>query len=161
MPEEIFVGFLKEKLRAAKKEPDSVTPDAVAAAVRKAVTELKPEVVRLRWQKRLLAPIYLQSRQKTGSPEDRIKAATEELAQRLQSAEKVCSELEADVNRCWDTEQTNLVPGTLVLEKVATSFGAKFSKHSGDSEKLAALMPATGISNQIKLLLKKVTKDSA
>ena len=159
--EDAISGFLKEKLRAAKKEPDSVTPDAVAAAVRKAVTELKPEVVRLRWQKRLLAPIYLQSRQKTGSPEDRIKAATEELAQRLQSAEKVCSELEADVNRCWDTEQTNLVPGTLVLEKVATSFGAKFSKHSGDSEKLAALMPATGISNQIKLLLKKVTKDSA
>ncbi len=133
----------------------------MAAALRQAVGELKSVVVRLKLQKRLLTPIYLQSRQRTGSPEERIKAAAEELSKRLQSLETERSEIEASVNHCWDAECMNFVPGTLVLEKVAASFGAKYSKDNGDSEKLAALMPATGIPDQIKLLLEKVTKDGA
>jgi putative ATP-dependent endonuclease of OLD family len=151
-----ITAFVLEKLTAAKKPTDGVTRQAVAAALDQAVAELKPEVVRLRIQKLVLTPIYLQSRQRTGTLEERLKSATDELVKRMESLGQQRSDTEESVNQCWERERNDLVPGTLVLEKVAASFGVKFSKEKGDSEKLAALMPATGISSQITTLLEHI-----
>jgi putative ATP-dependent endonuclease of OLD family len=158
--EEAIAAFISEKLRAAKKSADGATRDRVAEALQTVLTEMKPEVVRLRLQKRALAPIYLQSRKASGSPEDRIKSALENLQKRLASLEEQRAEIGAAVDQSCSAEQKNWAPGALVLEKVAATFGAKFSKENGDSEKIAALMPPSAISHHLKTLLEEVADET-
>jgi putative ATP-dependent endonuclease of the OLD family len=66
--------FVTAKLMAAKKPTDSVNRDSVSAALDEAFASLKPEVIRLRLERDVLTSIHLQSRHKTGTAEDRIKA---------------------------------------------------------------------------------------
>jgi putative ATP-dependent endonuclease of OLD family len=150
--------FVTAKLMAAKKSTDNVNRNSVSAALDEAFASLKPEVIRLRLERDVLTSIHLQSRHKTGTAEDRIKAAKEELENRLKSIDDQRRAVEATVSQSWDVKCAEIVPGALVLGKVAGSFGVKFSKEAGDSEKAAVAIPAEAIPSEIKALWEDITR---
>lgn len=151
-------AFVAEKLKAAKKTSDGATPEAVRKAIGEAVKSLKSEVVRLKLERRVLTPVYLQSRKYTGTAEERIGAAAADLNRRLAELGKEKDCIQEKIDERWDADGVNLVPGTLVLEKVADAFGVKFKKDKGDSEKLAALTPENSVPHDIKDLLDEITE---
>jgi hypothetical protein len=61
--------------------------------------------------------------------------------------------VQADVDARWSLEAEKMVPGELALDRVAQSFGVRFRKDNGDSEKLARLIPPKGVNSEIRALL--------
>jgi hypothetical protein len=110
-----IAAFIGEKLKAAKKTAEGLTRASVETALTEVTNSLKPEVARLKLERRVLAPVYLQSRKSTGTAEERIKTALSELDKRLQSMEEKRKEVENALDQCWERRCAEMVPGAQVL----------------------------------------------
>ncbi len=154
-----ITALINEKLQSTLKKSK-----IEVANVQKAITEevelLKPEVIRLRINRRTLAPLILGRRDKDERPSsaaESIKRGIETLGERPQTVTKITSEVENSVNSDWSANAEKLVPGALLLDRVFGRFSLRFHKEK-DSERLAVLMSRDEVHRDIVKLLEEVTK---
>jgi putative ATP-dependent endonuclease of OLD family len=156
--EEALAKFIYQKLQSSASKPTKeLDRGAICAALEKAVEDSKADVVRLRIAKRILAPLYFGARTAGGTAEEKLAKGAEELNARLKDLDTEKTKIEAEVNSSWATDAAKLAPGAVVLDRAAQAFGVRFLKENGDSEKLARLIPATAISQDIRELLRELT----
>jgi hypothetical protein len=79
-----------------------VSLQSIGEALTEAIDSLRGEVVRLRTEKRLLAPVFLNTRSSTGTVVERLRNAAEELSVRAAEVDRVASEIREHVDRDWD-----------------------------------------------------------
>jgi hypothetical protein len=130
--------FIGEK-RALRGDGEVVTPseEEVRRAIEEELAVLKEEVVRLRWERRMLKPIVLQTREVRGDVGERIEAAVKELQRRVTMAQTEKDAIAAELERNWGKDAIRYVPGSVLLERVARRFDVAFSPGKGDAERLA------------------------
>ena len=128
----------------------------VAGALREAAAGLRERVVALRLMKRLLAPLYIQSREKPGSVEERLAAGKKELDQRIAAIGDERASIAEEIDRTFQERALEVVPGTLILDTVATGFGLRFLKEKGDSLRLARHLGPGSLSQEIVGLLDEI-----
>jgi putative ATP-dependent endonuclease of OLD family len=152
-------AFISRKLAAAKSDAPCPTREAVAHTIRESAKNLKDEVIRLRLQKRVLKPVYLERKGETGTPPERIQKATAELKSRLARLDDEIAGVTAEVNSSWPDSALAAAPGCAILEAVAKSFGVTFNKLAGDSVHIArAFNEAAAVDPEIVSLLKDVCR---
>ena len=135
------------------------TPD-VAAAIAEEVESLKSEVTRLRLERELLKPVFLQTRLMKGDIQQRLESATNELKQRGDRLEERTSTISQQVDSDWKANGRRLAPGTRVLEQVASRFGVRFSKDRGDSLRLARRLKPDDLDPELVMLVKSIARDT-
>jgi hypothetical protein len=150
--------FIDEK-KTPQLGDQPVTTHAVGEALREAMDKLKPEVVRLRLERRLLTPIFLNVRTMQGTVEERLGRAGELLKARLDSVVQETTAIQDELDQQWGNRRLDLVPGTLVLEKAIAKFGTNYSKENGDGERLARLLEPDALSKELRDLLIEVTRE--
>lgn len=130
-------------------------PKEVQDAIVQEADALKEEVVRLRVEKRMLAPIYLQARAQTGTAEERIRVAIELLNNRTEQLAseraKVCEQVETE----WPSRSAEILPGAKLLERVMARYGLKYSKAS-DGPRLARMLVPNEIDSDLACFLRDV-----
>jgi hypothetical protein len=150
--------LVEEKRKPTPNAPP-LTAQSIADALREATTHLRPEGVRLRLERRLLTPIFLNVRTMRGSPEERLRTAADLIKGRLDTIEGEKAKIEEELGRQWAAHALDVVPGTLLLEQAVTKLGASYVKEAGDSERLARYMNPDAIPKEIKDLLAEVTRE--
>jgi hypothetical protein len=148
--------FIQEKRELSRSDAPLPTVEAVRDAIKSQAAALKDEVIRLRMERRLLKPVFLHTRDKTGSISDRLNASIGELRQRVESTEKQERELVEGLEHDWAERCLNEVPGSLILKHIAAEFGCSFNKDRGDSERLARFLPKSAISPELVGLLTEI-----
>jgi putative ATP-dependent endonuclease of OLD family len=146
-------AFIEEKARASRLSIEIPTVEAIREATRTQAASLKDEVMRLRMERRLLKPVFLNIRQVEGAIPERMDFAMTELKKRLESMEECKAQISANLDNDWGERCLTEAPGSLVLEKVAAHFGVSFNKERGDSEKLARLLPKQSVGYELADLL--------
>jgi FAD/FMN-containing dehydrogenase len=101
LDEEATIKFIEQKRRAARLEPRKITKQDVTDAFHAAADTLHGEVIRLRVEAELLAPIFLQTRKNIGDIAGRLEAASEQLKQQRANIQTVSESI---------TEQRNASP---------------------------------------------------
>lgn len=150
--------FVVQKLKSSGKGAEEPASDAVCRAIQNALEASKADVVRLRLAKHLLSPIYLRTNKGTITAEETLKNALGEINTRLASISDEKAKTEQEVDACWASDADKLAPGCIALDRAAQSFGVRFLKENGDSEKLARLVAPKDVHNDILSLLEEFTK---
>jgi hypothetical protein len=150
-------NFITEKQGAAGIQDPTPSLEDVKTAIIEEASNLKDEVIRLRLERQILQPIFLQTRHVTGSIEERIQQAAKDLTTRLNNIEEERVTITSAIESVWPSQAQNLAPGTLVLERVAKRFNVRFNKASGDGARLAYFIPASAIADELQDLLQEVT----
>ena len=156
LDERAMVGWLKERLQKAGKEEAGVDQDRVRQALLDGAEALKSEVVRLRVERRVLSPIFLQVRQLPGSAEERLEAGLRQLSERREQLAAERQRITKEVERDWTARRLELVPGSLLLEAVAKRFGLAYLKERGDGVLLARHLEEASIEREIQDLLREI-----
>jgi hypothetical protein len=154
-------AFIEEKQKASGSNGQRPDLESVRQAIREESLSLKDEVIRLRLEKRLLTPVFLHTRKNTGSIDERISSAIEQLTVRRDAVGHERRSIVDEVEQGWEEQALSAAPGSVVLERVARRFGVAFSKDKGDSERLARLMPPTCVDAELKDLLSDIGADDA
>jgi AAA15 family ATPase/GTPase len=154
-------GALLTFITAKKKHADDTTIPSlreVTDAINESAMNLKDAVIRLRVENRVLTPVYLQSRGKTGPIPERINLASNELRRRLELVPTITDEITADVEDGWNSDKANrIAPGSWILDGVCRKFKVSFSKDNGDSARLARAMKERTLHSELKELLASIT----
>ena len=155
-----ILAFLEEKQRMSgtvnSQKPNS---EEVERVLTEEAAALREEVIRLRLDRRLLAPVFLRTRTNSGSIEERIKNAMKQLGERLEQIESEKASITGEIDQDWPGQALHYVPGTLLLERVTGRFGVSFSKDKGDSERLARHIPRASVDHEIRELLFEITRE--
>lgn len=158
----IAVGhFLAEKRAAAGIRTEPPPRHEVNASIVEEARGLKDEVIRLRCEASTLKPIFLQRRDQAGSPEERLARAVEDLSDRLSGVAATREKITADVEGSWLDVALDRAPGSLILDRVARRYDVRFSKESGDSARLARLVPKEAIPEELRQVLYEIAAESA
>ncbi len=152
-------AFLEEKQKAGGISGPKPSPEDVERALAEEAAALRDEVIRLRLERRLLTPVFLQTRTNPGTIEEKIKNSMKALGQRLEQIEPERASITSEIDRSWPARSLDDVPGAVLLERVAKRFGVSFSKDKGDSERLARYMLAASVDDDIRDLLVEVTRE--
>jgi hypothetical protein len=150
-------AFVSEKREAAGL-PVAGAPDeaAVAATLNEVAVGLRDEVVRLQLGKRLLSSIHLGSRRMVGTPNERIEQAITDLQERLRTLEPTRQAIEGEMAVGWPESALALVPGSLILDRLAQRFEIRFNKNAGDRARLAHLIKANAVPEEIEEFLNRI-----
>ncbi len=148
--------FIAEKQGTPRQRVPIPSHDMVASAIKDASEGLKDEVLRLRFEKAILKPIYLQSRTNSGTPEERLQSAVEELKRRILTLEENQRQAVTELEKSWPGHALEIAPGALILAKAAQGFGVTFRKDAGDSVRIARLMSPSSIATELKMLLEDI-----
>jgi len=153
-------AFILEKRAAAgNPAPDEVKLDDVATSLKLEAEALRDEVLRLRLERRVLRPIYLQNRTiAPGLPEERIRLALNDLQNRLETLPAEREKATASLQDDWPVRAQELAPGSEILKKVATAFGSHFRKEIGDSAKIAKHLRPEDIPAELRNLLNDISR---
>jgi putative ATP-dependent endonuclease of OLD family len=151
-------SFIAEKLQLSRSDRPVPAADAVRATIEEEAISLKAEVIRLRLERRLLVPVFLHTRATAGTVEERIRTASAELTDRAGRIGAERTAITAEVDSQWPTNAVDQAPGSQILERVAARFGVKYSKDSGDSERLARLLPNNSISYELRTLFDSIVR---
>jgi putative ATP-dependent endonuclease of OLD family len=154
-----IVQFIKEKRRLAGVETDRVDVDSVRQALQEEIGGLKEEVIRLRLERKALGPVFLHTREVMGSLEERLDKGLAELTERKTKLGEDRNLVRTAVDAEWNLDAFRLVPGSTLLTKLAQRFGVVFSKHRGDSERLARLLPLESIDRELRELLEEISRE--
>jgi hypothetical protein len=154
-----IVSFIGEKRRLAGMSGEPPSEGEITVALQEAAGALKEEVVRLRLERRVLAPLVLQGRGLTGSVVERLDAAKQSLEKRGQSINAEEKLVRGQVDDSWQADALSIVPGTMLLDKVVAKYGVRFNKEAGDSLRLARVLSATAIPAELIELLRQVTRE--
>lgn len=148
-------SLLQEKSRQAgtKQLP---TEQDVKANIEELVQTLRDEVVRLRVEKRMLGPVFLHTRESKGSIEERIETGLAELDSRRARLAKEQERIAKEVADIWQTRAGEIVPASVVLQKVAAKYGLSFAKDRGDSARLARLITRAALDNELHTLMSRI-----
>jgi putative ATP-dependent endonuclease of the OLD family len=148
--------FIEEKRVLSGSAATVPTVEEVRDAMGRQAAALKDEVIRLRLERRLLKPVFLHTRDKTGSISDRLNASIGELKRRAESIEQDKKKLIEDLEHNWAERCFDEAPGSLILRHIAAEFGCSFNKDRGDSERLAHLLPKSAITGELVDLLTEI-----
>ena len=151
--------FVLEKQTASKVPNLTENPQAVKKVIEEEAAALKAEVVRLRIERKLLAPVFMHMRTSKGNIDERIKQAIASLQGRLDRLPAETAATESEISAVWNIRSLDLAPGTTILERVAKKYGVAFAKEKGDSERLASLLRADAIASELKDILREVASD--
>lgn len=154
-----IVALIEEKQKAGGIKDPNPDPESVERALSEEAAGLHDEVIRLRLERRLLAPVFLRTRQNTGTIQERIQGAVRSLTDRLSHVDSDRASIVADIDQSWPAHALDDVPGARLLGLVARRFGVRFSKDKGDTERLARYMPASSIDAEISDLLAEITRE--
>lgn len=131
---------------------------AIAAALREAAIALKDEVIRLRVERKLLRPLYLQSRTLSGTPVERFNNAIADIQKRITSLESIQEQVSKEIEEHWESRALCLAPGAMILDGAARRFGGRFVKEV-DGVKLARNISRSGMNAEVAALLREVAKE--
>lgn len=145
--------FIVEKRLAAGLENTLVEEKVLRATTEEEIEGLRQEVVRLRLEKRLLTPIFLQVRSLKGGIEERLSAAICEATSRKERLKQEEASITKEVQDANRDVLRNIVPGSMLLKKICERFGVSFVKENGDSERLAQLMRADLVPQELRELM--------
>ena len=147
-------AFLLAKSSGA---PTCPSLEEVETAMNSAVDKVRNDVVRLRVEKQLLAPVYLRGKNIAGTIEERIDGAIESLAARKANVASVRSQVDLEVNSSWNLARAiELAPGATFLDETCRNLGYRFNKDSGDSGPLARCLTEAAIPSELKKFLNTV-----
>ena len=107
----------------------------------------------------MLGPVFLHTRELMGSLEERLDRGSEELMERKTKLGEERNRVRMTVDAEWDAGAFSLVPGSILLAKVAEHFGTVFSKDRGDTERLARLLPAESVDKELRVLLQDISRE--
>jgi putative ATP-dependent endonuclease of the OLD family len=131
----------------------------LSAAMQNVSLELKEEAISLRLKKRLLTPVYPNTKEQEQTPiVDQLNHAKQELDKRLQQVQAQKQAVEAEVDANWNERSMDVAPGTQILDKTCSRYGVRFDKGRGDSLRLAELISADSIADWISGTLREITK---
>jgi hypothetical protein len=150
-------AFIADRTKTGVEPPDE---NSVSLAIDTVAQTLKPEVVRLKLEDRLLKPIFLHTRESKGTPiKERLDRAIDEANDRLSRLDRELKEIEQSVEGSSASELLDIVPGTLLLEGVCKKFGVSYSKPGGDGDRLARHLSEDQIAPEIRGILKHICVD--
>ena len=148
-------GFVGEKRGLSSEELDRELPEIaeIEAAIADEADALKEEVVRLRVNRQLLRPLFLQVRGNDGTPRELIDSAIEDLQERARLTDETTARIEAEVEDRWVESSNEIAPGHRLLDGIARRFGVRFAKNKGDAVRLARHMTHSDVPREIRQLL--------
>ncbi len=150
-------AFIAERTKKGMAPPDENT---VSSAIDAVAQTLKPEVVRLKLEDRLLKPIFLHTRESKGMPtKERLDRAIAEANDRQSRLDRELKEIEQSVEGSSASELLEIVPGTLLLEGVCKKFEVSYSKPGGDGDRLARFLTQDQIAPEIRGVLMHICVD--
>ena len=150
-----FTAFIRDKTRNTRK----CEVGDVQEAIQEEGLKLGNEVIRLRLERRLLAPLILHTRSFTGSIAERLAQGINEMSARRDRVTLEEAAIREEVQKQWPEEALNHAPGSLILDSVARRFGVTFSKAKGDPERLTRFLEASVIAQEIRELLEDVARN--
>jgi len=68
----------------------------------------------------------------------------------------VCEEEEREMNRIWDSQKLDLVPGDELLDMVCKKYNVRFKKQEGDGKVLAELMTKDEIAKEVQQFIHEI-----
>lgn len=140
--------------KRSEKESTALPPEEVDDALLKEAEGLKTEAHRLRVERELLRPLFLQTREYSGDVAERLKRGADELEARAKRVEELNDSIAQELDSDWSDRCRELAPGTLILERTAKRFGVSFQKARGDSLRLARLLRRDEIPGELAQLLR-------
>lgn len=136
---------------------NTVDSAAIKDFVQSSLKSWMDEAIRLRVEKRMLAPIYLRGRRMQGDIDQRLASAIASLQTRSEQLKAVSDDISRDITQKWDAQRAlEMLPGTLMLEQCFAHFGLQFDKAGGDSAALAVRLQSSGIKDDLKNLLREI-----
>jgi putative ATP-dependent endonuclease of the OLD family len=147
--------FLERRVRGTGAQPPTV--DQVRQALRAAADGLKDEVLRLRLQKHLLSPVFLEMRNLPSDLESRLDWGIQQLQSRRDGLNQVRDRIANEINTVWSGQASDLAPGSLILERAVAQFSARFDKSEGDSARIAHCVRQDRIPSDLRELLTGIT----
>ncbi|MGH9762848.1 MAG: AAA family ATPase [Blastocatellia bacterium] len=147
-------AFIAERIRRGVAAPDE---NKIQEAIDEVAQSLKPEVIRLKLEDRLLKPIFLHTRESKGkSINERLSEAIAESNERLSRLGAELKQINESVDGSRGSELLQIVPGTELLEEVCKKFEVSYSKAGGDGDRLARLLSPDRIEPEIRDVLKEI-----
>jgi putative ATP-dependent endonuclease of OLD family len=154
-----IVALIEEKQGVGGIKEPKADVEGVQRALNEEAANLRDEVIRLRLERKLLAPVFLRTRANAGTIQERINAAIGSLTQRLKEVETDRASIVANIEESWPANALDDVPGARLLELVFRRFGVRFSKDKGDTERLARYLPVSALDFLIRDLLLEITQE--
>lgn len=145
----------------SEKSGRQCTREQYLQALETSAAGLREKVTQMYLEKSLLRPIYLRGADASGSIEERLEKAGEEMQRRRTSIPALQVELESSLTSGWNAAAAiKLVPGEALLNSICNQLGSAFDKARGDSVKLAKHVKRSAIPGQIERILRALAASS-
>ena len=152
-----FKRFLDEKAALAVEAGTTVSQQQVQEVLQSEAILTKDDVIRLRVERRLLAPVFLQTREFKGAIAERIEHAKTELTSRADRIQSESETISQEVDQFWPNRSLEIVPGSTLLERVAAKFGLAYIPSKGVPRGLPD-SSAADVPYEIRLLLQEISE---
>lgn len=90
-----------------------------------------------------------------------IRRMIEQLEKAGAQVEQAYKEQSKHVGSAWSAKRHHLIPGDLLLDAVCREFGVRYKKERGDGARLAALMRASEIPEEIRHIICEISPERA
>jgi putative ATP-dependent endonuclease of the OLD family len=154
-------AFIRAKQRMAA---NATLPEPTRESLQKSIDECANALKQLAIEKQLAKivclPIHPKLRSQEGTPislkekiTKEVDAIRKQLDSMIELADKRIEEETAAVEKDWEQNKLTIVPGDILLDHVCARFGVRFKKVA-DGPRLASLMSASDIDQQIKNIIR-------
>jgi|SRR5579864_695715 len=150
--------FLEFKKRTSQ---DRTVPsvEEISLTLKNVSLELRDEAISLRLKKRLLGPVYPNTKEPGENLiVDQLIQAQLELGERLHQVQTQRQLVESEIDENWRERSMEIAPGTQILDKACSTYGVRFDKGRGDSLRLAELFSANSVPDWISQTLREIAK---
>jgi putative ATP-dependent endonuclease of OLD family len=142
---------------------EEITDEETTAVLEECADDLKDLTLQKQAERRLGRPLYRSAAKPYGDSKEIISGLTQDLeamqkriGDRLGMAEETITSIADDLEKQWAAKKLSLVPGDELLDHVCKRWGVRYRKERGDGSRIASLMEATEISDEMKELLKSL-----
>ena len=156
---------LKRELQGNINEKELPSEADIEKSLDECVDKLKQTAIDKRVVKILCNPVY-PSRKRISEEAEKTeiaKSVTGEINRMIEQLKEMSSNVESVykkqseyVNKHWQANKFDVVPGDLLLDKACEKYSVRFKKDSGDSVRLAALMNENEIDGEITKLIREI-----
>lgn len=139
-----------------------VDASAIEKEFDEACEKLKERAVELRASRALCSPVYLRSKETSGSTAEHLRTRIDQAIAALQErASRVDGEFESrrqEVELNWEASKRDLVPGTLILSEVFAKYGIKYQKDRDGAAISRSIDPAR-MPRSLQNILNRIVAD--
>ncbi|WP_165585476.1 AAA family ATPase [Roseococcus sp. SYP-B2431] len=146
---------ISDRLEKLKKPKSDLSVEIISGHIEKIVAGLKSRVQDLHLGNLLLKPLYPQ--RLDGSVLDKLEKAKQNLDSLIETAATEIQRITDQIETQWETHQTDLSPGSLILEGIFSVYNLRYDKVV-DGPRIASIIPSDEIDEEVTAFLTHITQ---